>query len=393
MLIKKEKFLDKILFMYFILMSIENVTQFYVVKGNILFILLNNSLRVFSLIFPVIIMLINKPKLNRYRFYFGLIFIVISIRTIIDIIFNYNGNITYIAIYLSILSAFYLQNIGINVFLKPLKIVGELSLISIIYILVFVGININLVLIRAYSWGEIFYFATLFWGVIPFVLLTIIEKKYIKIGLLYWGGGLFLNLILLKRFFFVDSIILIIMLLILLASENKIKISNIIKVFIILIIITTFIIIFFNKEFNNIITVFIDRFNDVEKLSDFDRFVEFKNYLKNINFSDLIIGNGFLGTHEGLGHTSYALHCGWMNLILKGGLLLFFSVIIPTIKAIFLLTKIKYLDNKTKFSVLIVVIYSIRLIYSNMHAFYPEMLMFFWCMFNIMDFKIIKNKF
>jgi hypothetical protein len=128
-----------------------------------------------------------------------------------------------------------------------------------------------------------------------------------------------------------------------------------------------------------------------EDISGFDRFIESENYLKDVTAFQLVFGTGFASTHQGLGKEAYALHVGWINFIFKGGIIFFLLVLIPYFKLPRLLKNINKLPLKVQFSVWFLVIYFFRLFYVNMSSMAPEMLIFFYSVFNIMDYRALKN--
>ena len=208
------------------------------------------------------------------------------------------------------------------------------------------------------------------------------------LSLFYWCGAFALNLLFLKRFILVDSIILLIVILIINSFRNQKKISNlrlIISLSVVIVIVSLFNIDMFKSLFEA-------TFNRIETSSDdlagFDRWVESKNYLKEASFIKLIFGNGFTSAHYGLGKESFALHIGWINFIFKGGFIFLLIIIIPYFKLLKIIKIYKIIDLKVKFSFWFMIVYFFRLSYGNMSGFAPEMLIFFYSVFNVMDLKL-----
>lgn len=376
---------------YLIIMSFEYITEYYVTIGNSFMTYLNTILKILALIFPLILLKYHRPKLTGFRLYFLFVFGIIILITAFDLTFNYNGNVSYIFIYESMFSAYLMSKINIDVLLKSFKKIAILAFIALLYVLIFVGVDLTAALRRGYSWSEIFYYPSIFWAVIPLVLIANLKGKYIVLSSLYWIGSVLLNLLLLKRFIIVDSLLLLFALFAIGLTTNTKLFLRVIKLTVFILAFSVAIILIFREEIVPLIGAISDRFAQVDDISKFDRFVESGNYLSTITFGELIFGKGFLGTHTGLGHIAYALHAGWINFMLKGGILLLSVVLLPYFKVLKLLPSIKTLPIKQQFSLYFLLIYAVKLSYVNMHAFYPEMLLFFYCIFSVMDYKSQKG--
>jgi hypothetical protein len=373
---------------YLIIMSFEYITEYYVTIGNSIMTYINTILKLVVLFYPLILLKYHRPKLTGYRLYFLFVFGIVMLITIYNLIFNYKGNVSYIFIYESMFTAYLMSKINEDVLLRSFKKIAFFAFIALIYVFIFVGVDLSAALRRGYSWSEIFYYASIFWAVIPFVILANLKGKYTVLSTFYWIGAVLINLLLLKRFILVDSLLLLCMLLVIGLTNNKKLFIRVTKLTTLIITISLTIVFAFNEQILPLIASISDRFAKVDDLSNFDRFVESGNYLSTITLGGLIFGKGFLGTHTGLDHIAYALHSGWINFILKGGIMLLSVVLIPYFKVLRLIPFLKEVPIKQQFSICFLLIYAFRLSYVNMHAFYPEMLLFFYCVFSVMDYRV-----
>jgi hypothetical protein len=129
-----------------------------------------------------------------------------------------------------------------------------------------------------------------------------------------------LSLVFLKRVVFFDIIVLL--LVIILANR-----LSFIRVFRITFFITAGVMVpyllvsyYFHYDLLKSVLDTLARFDNVT-ISNFDRFVEFKNLFQQFDLSFLLFGRGFASIHDGPGFGN--LHLGLLNYIFKGGFLLF----------------------------------------------------------------------
>ena len=176
--------------------------------------------------------------------------------------------------------------------------------------------------------------------------------------------------------------------------NEKNKVFNKLNLLIIVAFIGIFYFVSNNQLLNFVFSATFDRITDqTVDIDGFDRFRESNSYLYDqTNFFDIVIGRGFAGQHQGYNGAAISLHTGWANFILKGGVLFLILVITPVLKSFRLLFNFKTLPNHLKFSVLYILIQALRLSYTNMHNYRPELLILFCCVFVVMDYKIRVNR-
>lgn len=377
---------EKLVFLILILLTVEYVLHYYMEIG----IVPKSKIYIYlfiSIILPLIIMLGQKPKLNLYRMLFlTMIFCLIGVTFVYTIKDkSLLRTIVSVSIYIQMLSGFFITKYDTDFFEKVFVAIAYISFAGFAYVFITTNIDIELAMRRGYQWTEVFYYTSLFWAVIPFVILSVLTNKHIRLSLIYWMTAILLNLVIVKRIMLVDSILLIIIVsAIILLRKGRLK--NLTKLLFcvgFIYLLSSYLIgdnmrVLFDSVYNRTIDI-------TDSLSEFDRFVESANYLNSASILEIIIGKGFGGTHNGLGVTAEALHVGWGNFMLKGGLIFLLMILIPYIKVLFLARKVYKAPVKIQFSFWYLVIMFPRLFYLNMHSLDPSMLLFFYCIFNIMD--------
>ena len=391
MITKNNKKIDKIeiiVFIYMIIMSLECAVEFYSSQqiGWALLIY-----RCCAILCPIVTFIIfTKTKIYK-KSYEGRItwyFLFLCIWSLIIYIWqDFNVLSTFSAcIYFAIPLGVYISNLSIYSFSRIFQVISIIGISCFIYVWAVYDIDITIAMRRGYAWSNIFYWAGVFWGIIPNVLLAFIQDNNKILSVIYWGCGVLFNLIFLKRFIIVDSVLLIFMLVIYYFLARKIKISTFIKGMCILIIGIIILLSVQGSVIDMLINSSLKRFTNLN-IMEFDRFVESINYFKEINPLFLLFGKGIWGTHTALNGLREALHVGWSNFIFKGGIPLISFALVPTIKAIKMLPKMYLLDQKTQWAVCIVCVYAVKLIYSSVHGFSPETLMLFFSYAAIMKYR------
>ena len=335
----------------------------------------------------ILIISINKFKFSPIRvsilfvFYYGLVITFISTSN------TFGQNLKSVAIYTQILIAYYMTRDNINLLKRYFHIVAVLGLILLPYIYSSIVFDISLFSNRTYAWTSIFYYATIYWAFFPFVVLSLIEKKYYTISISYWISGVLVNLLFLKRAIFVDSIIMIIVIVMInIFEKNKLKAAS--KIIILVSTISILMILLQPTILSELSILTYDRYESTRSdINNFDRIVESRNYLSDASIFEIFFGRGLGGSHYGLGVWASAIHIGWVNFILKGGIILPILVLIIFFKSISLLRIFSNLPSYMKFSVLIIISYSIRLFYINMYNPNPEGIVFFFALFSVADYN------
>ncbi|MBO5239343.1 MAG: hypothetical protein J6B50_11315 [Lachnospiraceae bacterium] len=376
-----------------IVLSLEYVLHYYIDLGILpkMLIYVNTFAAV---IMPVYSFFVKRKNLKFSAYSTVLLCYFIAMLGYTVVLMKYSGrmsrDVVCITIYLQILSAILLQDLKLEYLNRFFKILGCLSIIGFIYCFFSFNIDIEVAINRGYQYEEIFYYAALFWSAVPFVLIAFIKKKNYFLPIACLALEVIINLIIVKRMILVQVLVLSIVLIVALVLDKRAKGKgkNIIKIVcaigIALLLMRCFMWDTIVKLFESI----LERTKDVtENLSNFNRFVESKNYYKDATLLQIIFGKGFGGTHKGLGTVSEALHVGWANLGLKGGLILIALVIIPYVKMLVIAGKYRNFPDEIKFSFLYLLYMGPMLFLINMHSFNPQMFLFFYCCIKIMNYR------
>ncbi len=383
---KTSNLYDSIVIIFLLLLSVQYLV-FYYVDNDILPRFLLYIFYAIAFFLPIILKSGTQIKMNNYRSVFLYWFILVLLISLFDLIGNFASAVATLAIYIQILSAFYFTKYDVDFIEKLFVRLAFIGIISALFIISVTSIDVSYAMQRGYQTEEIFYYAILFWAVIPFVILSVLRNRNVILSLFYWAFAIAIGLIIVKRMIIVDSILLsIIVIMITNVRTGRIKnLSRLLGVMAAAALLFVFLL-------GDIITplydsVFFRIETASEDISSFNRLVESENYFSSASILSIIFGKGFSGTHIGLGETALALHIGWANFILKGGIILLLLILWPFFKIIKIIKNINQVPIKVQFSVWLLLAFSIRLTYMNMHTMAPIMLIFFYCVFTIMDYK------
>ena len=279
----------------------------------------------------------------------------------------------------------WLRRYSMNVFRRFLTVVQIIGIVWFLYLLLLRGIDWSYVTWRGYVWTDIFYWACVYWAVVPATLLAIIDKKRMLLSIAYWICGVLFELLFAKRYIIVDSILIIVMVIFLFCKSIRIEKGTIIKVVLGIGIVAVSVCMIMEQPGINIA---LDR--TIARLGGttvkgFDRFVEAKNFFADSNLLDVVLGRGFWSAHEYLDTYNPALHVGWANFIFKGGIPYFLVAFIPTITAYKNIFHVEKYSTEVKLAIAVLIIYSIRLMYLNLYSFAPEFIFFSWSCITVMD--------
>jgi hypothetical protein len=367
-------------------MSMELPVLYHIINNQIPHYLLS-IFYLLPFIVLILIISISKFKISPIRisilfvFYYGLVITFVSTSD------SFGQNLKSVAIYAQILIAYYMTKDNIKLLNRYFHIVAILGLFMLPYIYSSTVLDITIFSNRTYTWTSIFYYATIYWAYFPFVILSFIEKKYYTISVSYWISSILVNLLFLKRAIFVDSIILIITIVMInLLEKNKLKAAY--KIILLISAISILTIALQPTIFSELSILTYDRYESTRSdINNFDRIVESRNYLSDASIFEILFGRGIGGSHYGLGVWASAIHIGWVNFILKGGIVLPILVLIVLFKSLSLLRIFNDLPSYMKYSVLIIITNSIRLLYINMYNPNPEGLVFFFALYSVADFN------
>lgn len=377
---------QRIVLFVIVLLSLHGVLQYYVDFGIISNIFLYvNYVIAFS--FPVILSVKNNFNINSYRIAYIFSFLISFLISFLFLYKDFGVVVFSMAVYFQLITAYYSNKITLVQWLNIFKVIAIIAISTSVYLLIVSPIDFSKVVRRGYTWGKLFYFAVLYWAVIPFVLLSFLKKKYRLLSITYWIFAVVVNSLFLKRFIIVDTIMLVTVLFLMNSKKSR-TIFLIIPVFL-------GVIFFSNYKNDNVKSVYVASSARMDEASEEGgnnaRVQESVSYFIDNNILEIIMGKGFASVHRGLGKDAFALHMGWTNFIFKGGVILFLIVLRPYFRVISFFNKIKNLPVKIQFSFWFLVIYFFRLFYINMFSLTPELILFFYCIFNVMDFNYNKK--
>lgn len=380
-----------LLSLFLVVMTVEIGVEYYSGKGISWALLLFRSLSMLTPLFAGFMIIRHALWMKTYRSVVCLYFLFILLWTLpIYIQQNENVSIFSATIYFAIPLGVSLEHAKMQDFKKPFIFICFIGICCFFFIWFTYDLDIAKALRRGYTWTDIFFWSGVFWAIIPITLYSVINNcswKYRLLVIGYWICGVIFYLIFLKRFIIVDSALILAMIGIFLFSEGKITIKRVFGG----LLISGMVLAIISVAADSVVGLLWDgvmgRFSNTS-INEFDRFEESRIYFSNSNLLYILFGKGLLGGHSALEAGLHeALHVGWTNLIHKGGLVLFICALWPTIKAILLVPRMKELDSKTKWAVCVACVYSARLVYTNMHAHYPEMMMVFYSYAVIMNYN------
>ena len=392
---------ERIALICLMLLTVEYVAHYYMEIGILpkMIIYVNAFIAVF---FPLY-SLINSPK-RQYRLYpaiFLLVFMCILIYTIVLIPMNGRASrdVVCITVYLQILAAIFYSDLSWDVIEKMFKITAILAMIGFVFAISRISnFNISVAIGRGYQYEEIFYYAALFWSAFPFMIMSLIRKRNVFFAGLNLVFCIVLNLITVKRIVLLQVGILIMIIFGIIIMEPETEdyskrkaLRNLL--FIIAIALVVLRVFAWNTVTGLFDSVFERTIAETENnLSLFNRFQESLNYLNSASFFDLIMGKGLGGVHRGLGVVSEALHSGWVNFLLKGGIALFTLMFIPFLKALRSIFHYRSMPEKTRFAFWYILYMFPMLFMSNMHSFYPQLFLYVYCCIEMMGFGGNRNR-
>ena len=379
---------EKVAFFSFILLSLEYVIHYYINIGQApkILIYVNAIIAVFLPLYGIVT---KKKTLSSYSCFLLFYYTVILLYTVVLALFSGRASrdIVCITIYIQILDAILYQDLSLDFINKLFRSMAIIAFFGFLYSMSKISLNVSFAINRGYQYDEIFYYSSLFWFTTPYVFLSLLKRKDVLFATVSFSLYMVLELVIVKRIVLVTSLVTIIVCLFILNSKkNKVK-----QVLSIITVLAFVFLVFRMTMWNSILTLFnsvLERTVEAtENIGSFNRFEEAINFLKEASIIELFLGRGFGGTHMGLGSLSEALHVGWVNFILKGGINLLFLFLIPYIKLINLLRIYNTLPEKVQFSIWYMIYMFPILFLSNMHAFYPQLFLFVFCLIQVMNYK------
>lgn len=371
--------------------SVQSALFYYISTGSLPKILLYVTY-FFSISLPIILALKARVRINEYRLIFLLIFSFIFLESFLYLDHDLNRAFSSFIIYLGLIAAYYLSKFDLSYLENVFKFVAVVALLGLVYVLSTNPTDLTAAIRRTNTDTEPFAYGPLFWAIVPFAIISFLNHKNIVLCLLYWLGGLVLNLSFLKRFILVDTALLTVIIFFIIASRKKMFL-NAVKFAALFAILIAAVIYYQGDLIVPLFDATTDRMlSGSEDLSGFDRWVESKNFLSDASIFQIVFGTGFASSHTYIGVDNPALHIGWINFIFKGGLVFLAFILTPYGRILLLMHQIKTLPLKVQFSIWYLVVELFRLFYLNMHGLDPTMIIFFYALFTIMDYSPIKKR-
>lgn len=377
---------EKLVVFVLLLISFESIIEYYSSSKMIAALLIYRIIAVGYTAFCFFLFIRSKYKRNSYSAAVMLFFVFIVMWSILCLFLNgvekdfFTG-----VIYFGILAGGILSQKRFEIWERLLSIIPYLGIAVMVLMMATQRIDLSIVLRRGYVWTNIFFWGGIYWALIPVVLYHFLNHRGRGIAVIYWICGIIFNLIFLKRFIIVDSVLLLLMIVYILYKENR-NSGRIwgIGVFISCIGIIVYVLLQ-NHFMNAMVQQMLQRTGSLSSIWEFDRIVESREYFCKESLIYTLLGRGFWGAHSTLGTLNPALHIGWLNFIFKGGILLLIFIAFPVIKSYKSLCSLEHYDKEVKFAVCCLSVYSVKLLYVNMHRFEPELILIFWCCSVVME--------
>ncbi|WP_251493669.1 hypothetical protein [Otoolea muris] len=378
---------ERLIVVFLLVLSFENIIEYYSGSKIGIAVLIYRIIAAGYAVFCFFLCVRSKYKRNSYSTAELLLFIFIFMWSVLCLLFHgvekdfFTG-----VIYFGILAGGILTQKRFEIWERLLSVIPYLGVAVMVLMIATQHIDLTVAIRRGYVWTNIFFWGGIYWALIPVVLYSFLNRKKRGVAVAYWICGIIFNLIFLKRFIIVDSALLLFMVLYILYKENRSGGSRLtrIGVFILCIGLTACFLLQ-NSFLYEMTKQMFQRMDFLSSIWKFDRVIESRSYFCNESFIYTLLGRGFWGAHSTLGTLNPALHIGWSNFIFKGGIALFILAVFPVIKSYKSLFKLEHYDREYKFAVCCVVIYSVKLLYVNLHRFEPELILFFWACTVIME--------
>ena len=242
--------------------------------------------------------------------------------------------LTLICISLLMISGVLSRNIEFDTIAESFSQIAIICSVLLVWKLLTMNLDMATILRRGYVWTEIFAWAGLssIWPICLFSAFLMKKRKLMYPAIIISLLCVIVNSISLKRYIYVDVAIAIALMA---YVSKKQKTSRFLKYLLVIAVPLISILFYFVSSGvgENVIAVtnaISDRFSEsADEVSSFDRLEETQFWLsKEAGFLDVVLGTGFLSAHHGIPDEEMNyLHIGWFNLIFKGGLLLFFAVL------------------------------------------------------------------
>lgn len=369
-----------------LLLQLPNLTSYYYSVGAIPN-FINKISMALSLCILHYVSFRELRKPNRYLFVFIFIWM-----TFISL-FNLTPSMPYMTLFIiallmvsGVLSRpFDLRNVGesffyLSIFFLPFLIWQVLK----------ADLDMSTILRRGLSWTEVFAWAAItnFWPICLFSAFLLKDRHLLIAAFVIMLMSVVMNSLSLKRAVYVDvAAVVILIAFVSWRLKDKQTLKYILSAIVPFVILGAFFLYSsgIDGEVTEVTNAIFNRFSkSSEDVSSFDRLDEARHWLNNeAGFFDVVLGTGFFSSHHGLEDEHYYLHLGWMNLIFKGGLILFFSFFYMQLKALRIILSPRRYSKETLFSAMICVFYFFNFFYSNAMGFGPELFFLFYSLMQV----------
>lgn len=369
-----------------IVLMAPEVLSYYAVKVQTLPLIV---LRFFMLMGIVLMSSYANPKLinrpNKTRQLVVICFILMLFTSLI----NVTGTmpiLTLVAIGYIMLLGVMSKEFSIEILNRALLIVVCIYIPLLVYQLHHADFDMAILLRRGLTWSEVFYYATLttIWPL--FLFSSILLKKNLIPAIIFWFFAIAMNLISLKKAIFVDSVIAFaIVAYICFKIQDRKTTKYLLWVGIPIIIGAVYYISKMDSsaEISEMFNAVGNRFEEDSEagVGSNNRVLESVMYFtKEANIFDIVFGKGLLSAHYALEDEHYFLHIGWMNWIFKGGLFLFFTILLSYRKVIHIFKRPQNYPLEKVFASMYCVYFFFTLFYVNYMGFGFDLFMFFYCL-------------
>lgn len=271
----------------------------------------------------------KMPRMSRYFSYMIIYFLIVGLfyGTFFNKAFlltSIDQDLRFVMFFMAG-SVFAYSHSSMKYFHQLMKILAVISIGFAIFALIVFNFSFDIIASRQQDWNLPYYLwwtsasCFAYWG-----YYSLFHKKERVLGFSVLFVYFFLGLLFLKR----SAIINVVLIFLIFNILNRRRFIN--NFFIIIFLsLSTFAILntLLPSTFDKIFSLLLDRFNEVDKFTDFDRYVESNLYFSEASIWQIIFGNGIghyytisdpLLRNRGLLN---ALHLGYANIVYKGGFL------------------------------------------------------------------------
>ncbi len=328
-----------------------------------------------------------KLTLNKYKTFVFIAFFEMLAITGILFVYQYSGNASYISIGIYMIVACLGSKLFDSDFWqRAFEVIAVIGIVAFLYFLLFRGFDTSLIIGREWSgyvWSEAYYYCNILWVAPYLVVLAFVRQKKIVFSVLCIIVYLAFNLIFLKRFALLDIFIVAILVIYIRKKQNKMTSNELIKgAFLIAIIMIVLLLMIIKTNFGLIFNSLLDRFaSTIENISNFDRFIEIREYFKQAGLLKSFLGGGFVNSFVygmdiyGTDIERYNLHIGWADYIYHGGIVFFLCMFLPIFRIRKKSSSFCQMSETDQFYFCAYILTAFRFLYIGFYVFYPLLLL------------------